>query len=138
SEIGIPCDRCLGHKLAGTPEVPGPLPWLPTVGTAVHAWLDEAFTDATLRLAGEGREARWISEAKVDVGEIDGVTITGSCDLYDIETATTVDWKVVGASTLRLAKAGPSPTYRAQGHLYGRGWTRAGRPVRRVAIFYLP
>lgn len=138
SEIGNPCDRCLGHKLAGTAELLGPIPWLPAVGTAVHEWLDELFIADALARSAQGREPRWVTEAKVTVGEIDGQEITGSCDLYDVETCTTVDWKIVGTTTLRAAKAGPSDTYRVQQHLYGRGWWLAGHPVHRVAIFYLP
>lgn len=140
SEIGTPCDRCLGHKLAGTAQLPGPVPWLAAIGTAVHAWLDSVFIDDALAKSARGEEPRWISEARVNVGEIDGEPIEGTCDLFDVETETTVDWKIVGATTLKSARSiGPSPVYRVQAHLYGRGWTRArGRAVRHVAICYLP
>jgi hypothetical protein len=36
SGLGVDCDRCLAHQLAGIPEHRDD-PWLPTVGRAVHA-----------------------------------------------------------------------------------------------------
>lgn len=127
SELGTPCEHCLAAKLAGWSETRDPA-WLPTVGTAVHAWLAEQF-DGT---------PRWLTETRVDVGDLNGVPITGSADLFDLSTGTVVDWKIVGAPTMRQVRAGgPSPQYRAQAHLYGRGFTRAGHTVTRVAIAYL-
>ncbi|NUP75335.1 MAG: hypothetical protein HOQ07_11915, partial [Sinomonas sp.] len=41
SEIGNPCDHCLAAKLAGWDETENDVPWLPFVGTAVHAALEE-------------------------------------------------------------------------------------------------
>lgn len=82
---------------------------------------------------------RYAVECTVDVGEVDGTAITGSCDLYDRVTATVVDWKIVGQATLKRVKAnGPSDVYRRQAHLYGRGWTRRGVPCERVGIMFLP
>jgi hypothetical protein len=53
--------------------------------------------------------------------------------------ATVIDWKIVGKTSLDKARRkGPSDTYRAQAHLYGRGWTRRPLPVEHVAIFWLP
>lgn len=128
SELGMPCEHCLAAKLAGWTETRDAA-WLPTIGTAVHAWLAEQFSGTP----------RWLVETRVDVGEVNGVPITGSADLFDLESHTVVDWKVVGAETLRTVKAdgGPSPQYRAQAHLYGRGFARAGHRVERVAVAYL-
>jgi hypothetical protein len=128
SELGMPCEHCLAAKLAGWTEARDAA-WLPTIGTAVHAWLAEQFTGSP----------RWLVETRVDVGELNGVPITGSADLYDLASHTVVDWKVVGRPTLQTVKAdgGPSPQYRTQAHLYGRGFARAGHPVRQVAIAYL-
>lgn len=128
SELGMPCEHCLTAKLAGWTETRDAA-WLPTVGTAVHAWLAEQFSGTP----------RWLVETRVDVGELNGVPITGSADLFDLTTATVVDWKVVGVTTLREVQrdGGPSPQYRTQAHLYGRGFVRAGHTVDRVAIAYL-
>ena len=128
SELGMPCEHCLTAKLAGWAETREDGAWLPTVGTAVHAWLAEQFSGTP----------RWLVETRVDVGELNGVPITGSADLFDLTTATVVDWKVVGITTKREVQAkGPSEQYRTQAHLYGRGFVRAGHRVERVAIAYL-
>lgn len=145
SELGIPCDRCLAHKLAGTPErVTAHRQWLPYVGTAMHAQLADAFME---RNQATGANMRWLVETTVSVGDIDGVDITGHADLFDLATGTVVDWKLVGKTTLDNALKpnpktglanGPTPQYRVQAHLYGRGFTRRGLTVNRVAIYYLP
>ena len=146
SELGTPCDWCLVHKLAGAEERhDGSSAWLPAIGTAVHAWLDEVFCEADLQVFkgvhsdDELPEPRWWRETLVDVGEVNGTPVTGHADLYDGLTGDVTDWKIVGASTIKAAKAnGPSDTYRRQAHLYGRGFTRRGLPVRNVRIAYLP
>lgn len=136
SEIGTPCTRRLGYKLAGIPEAnPREAAWKPTVGTAVHNWLADTFLDANEALP----DTRWLVECGVDAGTVGTNPLTGSCDLYDRVSATVVDWKVVGVSTLRKYKSGgPGDTYRVQAHTYGLGWTRRGYPVETVAIYFLP
>src|SRR5262245_59886330 len=44
SEIGHPCQRRIGYILLGLPEVNADpaMAWKPTIGTAVHAWLEQA------------------------------------------------------------------------------------------------
>lgn len=134
SEIGTDCDHCLAAKLAGWEQHEKTIPWLPTVGTAVHSWIEEAFHKAQ---AGFSRK-RWLMEQKVLVGYINGVPITGSTDLVDIVAGMTVDWKLVGASTLKEAKMGPSEVYRIQQQLYAKGWRDMGVRIDWVAIAYLP
>lgn len=134
SEVGNPCDRAITHKLVGTPTVDRGDRWRPTVGTAVHAWLHDTFVAHNAMYD----HPRWLCEFAVNAGSILEEALNGSCDLYDRWTATSVDWKVVGPTTLRHARAGPAVQYRQQGHLYGRGWTRRGLPVDTVAICYLP
>lgn len=134
SELGDPCDRCLVHKLAEVPEVRDAA-WLPWIGKAVHASLQEVFEafNATRGVR------RFLTETPVTVGQVGGVPITGSVDLYDVCTAEVTDWKITGVTTMRSAKAsGPSQTYRVQQHLYGAGLLAAGFPVVRVRIAYLP
>lgn len=138
SEVSHPCARRIGYKLGGAEEInqtPDDTPWLPTIGTAVHAWLEEVFAGAN---PGD-EDLRWLVELRVGIGTILGAEITGSMDLYDRVTATVVDWKIVGPTTLRKYKAnGPGPQYRGQIHSYGRGATRRGLPVDRVMIAFLP
>lgn len=139
SEIGTPCDHCLAAKLAGWQETERGVAWLPTIGTAVHAWIQEAFvTSENARNAVHTTGLRYLTEARVMVGYIDGQAIWGSTDLLDLEVGMTVDWKIVGATTLTSAKHGPKPGYRVQAHLYARGWNLAGHRVDHVAIAYLP
>lgn len=136
SEIGTDCRRRLGYRLAGVEKVNDAPRWRPTVGTAVHTWLEEALLRDTF---GPERDTRWWIETTLDVGEVAGQVIKGKCDAYDEITAVSIDWKIVGVTTLRSARVnGPSHQYRAQAHLYGRGWARLGMPIDHVAVFYLP
>lgn len=136
SEIGTPCDHKLGFKLGATPPYNPPrAAWRPTVGTAVHTWLATAMERFNTSL---GVTRFWV-EQTVDVGEIDGTVIGGTVDLYDRVTATVIDFKVVGPSSLRSYKASGMPVgYRTQIHLYGRGLTRRAMPVDTVALLILP
>jgi hypothetical protein len=139
SEVGHPCARRIGYiLLGGEPLNPFPdTPWKPTIGTAVHAWLEEAFMAAND--ADPSGWTRWLVELTVAVGTILGVEITGHCDLYDRVTATAVDWKIVGDTPLKKYRSkGPGDQYRKQIHLYGRGLTARGLPVDTVAIAFLP
>jgi hypothetical protein len=138
SEIGTPCLRKLGHKLAGTPRArPVEAAWRPTVGTAVHTWLESAFTKENERLGWD----RWVLERKVTVGYYGGhVDLTGHCDVYDRLTRTVVDWKVPGPTTMKKVRAAkhPGETYKVQAHCYGKGWRNEGEDVETVAVYFLP
>lgn len=146
SEIGNPCDRRIGYKLLGQPERERGDAWKPTVGTAVHAWLERALDDEdqALVIAAKGMlgddQLTWITEKRVTVGYLaDGTPITGSCDAYHRPTRTIIDHKVVGVASLRDKKAnGPGEQYRAQVHLYAAGFVMAGIPVDAVAINFMP
>lgn len=139
SEIGAPCARRLGYKLLGLPERDQPPNWKATVGTGAHMWLETAFDADNLRIAQAEGQERWLVETRVSVGEVNGVEITGSCDLYDRWTGTVIDHKTVGPTQLRKYRtSGPGDQYRVQAHLYGRGWIRKGLPVTTVAVAFLP
>lgn len=139
SEIGTACDHCLAAKLAGWESTEQGVPWLPFVGTAVHAALEEMVIqyEAT-RNAANTTGRRYLTEARTMVGVIDGTEIWGSTDLVDLAAGVTFDYKIVGVTTLRSAKAGPSDVYRVQQHLYAKGWNDAGHRIDHVAIAYLP
>jgi hypothetical protein len=141
SELGHPCARRLGYKLTGVAPVNhGDPAWYPTIGTAVHSWLEDVmkWLNGHLGSLVEGGP-RFLLEHRVDVGEICGDHITGTSDVYDRATGGVVDWKIVGEKQLRKYKEqGPGPQYRTQGHLYGRGWQRRGMPVNFVAVMFLP
>lgn len=137
SELGTPCARKLAYKVTGSALHRQDMgtAWRPAVGTAVHAYLEKAligYNDAT------GQD-RYLTETPVNCGEIDGVSLIGSVDVYDVARATVVDFKIVGPTSLKKARSqGASAIYRTQVQLYGRGFTRAGWPVDHVAILWLP
>lgn len=136
SEIGTECDHCLVAKLANWPQKQTGQ-WLPTVGTAVHAWIENVFS--TLMAQVPALERRWLTEAKVYCGDIGGDRVVGSTDLLDLWHGATLDWKVVGATTLKTVKAhGPSTVYRTQQQIYAHGWNMAGVKVKHCGIMYLP
>lgn len=140
SEIGHDCARRIGYKLLGHPENPGQPPnWKATVGTALHTWLEQVMGADNARTWQPMGVSRWLLEQRVNVGEMLGQPIEGSCDLFDQVTGTVVDWKTCGPTQLAKYKTkGPGNNYRAQAHLYGRGWQRRGHNVERVAIVFLP
>lgn len=131
SQIAVPCDRRLGYSVRGVPEQPDDsVLWAPFQGTATHAAVA-----AALRLDNErlGR-VRWLVEERVWPDP----QISGSCDCYDTDTDTVIDWKLVGVTTLKSARSkGASRQYRGQIQIYGRGWQRAGKCPRTVRIVYL-
>lgn len=141
SEIGTPCTRRLAFMVTqGRPSGgPSSASWRSSVGTAVHSYLANVFAEHNLETHEAAGYSRFLIESTVDVGEIGGVSVQGSSDLYDRVTATVVDWKIVGPATIKSAKAnGPAPRYQTQVQLYGRGFTRRGLPVERVSIMFLP
>jgi hypothetical protein len=132
SEIGEDCLRKLAYKIMDEPATADggdPLPSI--IGTAAHTWMEDA-----CRLWNEhlGR-TRYIAEAKFEI--VPGMP--GHCDCYDCDTDTVIDWKFPGTSKMKEYKDnGPSYQYRAQAHLYGKGWAALGAPVSEVAIVFLP
>ena len=130
SEVGTPCPRRLAYKILGTSPVNTDSdPWAAIVGTSVHAWLDTAFADENTRL---GRQ-RWHTSIAVDLPTY----LSGTIDLYDADTASVIDHKVVGATAYkRYRKDGPSRQYVIQGHVYACGLRLAGYHVEDVGIAF--
>ena len=123
--------RRLAYAMTDEPTSNPPFDPLPSIiGTAVHGWLDSAARYANASL---GR-IRWMTETRVQVAE----GLHGSCDLYDVDTGTVIDWKVVGTPRLRQYRKDPGPAYKGQVFLYGRGFENAGLPVNKVAIAFVP
>lgn len=133
SEIGSPCDRQVAGKFAGLPTTNHVVdPWASVVGTAVHAWLADAFTAANAKLDFP----RWLAEQKVVPHPDHG----GTADLYDGQELAVVDHKILGESSMAKVRsvAGPSIRYIIQLLLYGKGYRQLGLPVRRVALAAYP
>lgn len=146
SELGTTCVHCLAAKLAGWPERRRPA-WLPFIGTCVHArfeqWFGESEETVFTGPAPEDERRRFVPEMRVTVGRLQGLhagyDVKGSIDLYDRKTGSTIDWKIVGNTTLTKVKAhGPSQQYRVQASLYGIGLENRGEPVRYSRIYFLP
>jgi hypothetical protein len=135
SEMGSACLRKIGYRLSDVEPLNIGAAWLPLVGTGVHAMVADMFAAHNLASGF----TRYLIEQRVTVGTVAGQPIEGTCDCYDRVTATVIDWKCVGLSTLRKVKRDGLPrNYRMQAHLYGRGYRNAGHHVERVAVMFLP
>lgn len=133
SELGVPCDRQVVGKLAGLPVTNHVAdPWPSVVGTAVHAWLADAFTADNRTLPAP----RWLAEQRV----IPHPDHSGTADLYDALETAVVDHKCLGESSMaKVRSAGGPPTkYIIQLLLYGKGYRNLGLPVTRVALAAYP
>lgn len=133
SEIGKPCTRCLArHALGMTIEREFGDPWCAIIGTATHAWLD----DAAQHSNAEAGEEWWLTETHVHPHP-DVIPRGGKADLYDVLRKTVIDHKVVSADRLKaFRRNGPGLQYRRQSHLYGLGYHRLGKPVEHVAVAF--
>lgn len=132
SELGSACDRQVAGKMAGiahTNHVSDP--WPSIVGTAIHAWLADCFTEENLRTG----VTRWVAEQRVTPHP----DHPGTADLYDAQEHAVIDHKCLGNTTLgKLRTSGPSRKYIIQLLLYGRGYRLLGLPVDRVALVAYP
>lgn len=131
SDVSHPCMRKMAYGMMQVPTCNPEYDPLPSIiGVATHTWLESACEYANKQL---GRE-RWLSENKVDVSP----SLRGHSDLYDVDTHTVIDWKVPGHSRFDKYRKDPGPIYRQQIQFYGLGFERAGLPVKRVAIAFIP
>ena len=143
SEVGHPCARKMvqallfgsGNTATGKPINPPGDPLPAYVGTAGHKQFEAAVHLDNMLREAEGKEPRWLSERKVTVRE----DLSGTCDLYDMQTGTVIDLKFPGVTAFNEYKRyGPSSTYRVQAHLYGAGYRNEGFNVHSVGIWFLP
>ncbi|TDP97667.1 hypothetical protein [Labedaea rhizosphaerae] len=133
SELGSPCDRQVAGKMAGLPVTNHVSdPWPSIVGTAVHAWLAEAFTADNVRKG----MARWLAEVRVTPHP----NHPGTADLYDAVEQSVDDHKVLGETSMQKVRSaeGPPRKYVAQLGLYGLGYLRLGLPVKRIVLIAWP
>lgn len=136
SEIGVPCNRALIHKIAQTPEPDRGPAWKPQMGTFAHAGMEEWFKAPSPK--ARTTAADWEVEQKVAVGTIGPDTIKGSTDLW-FDGGAVIDHKFVGKTRLQVyRRSGPGPQYRVQAHTYGKGWEDEGYGPQIVMIAFLP
>lgn len=146
SELGTECQHCLAAKLAGWERIEPTVAWLPFIGTCVHEHYEHLFTVLNEQETKPDGRPVFLTEQRVTVGQLDGEDITGSTDLYlpdqagYANTGMTVDWKIVGKTTLEEVKrtGQPSQRYIVQAMLYARGWNLAGWPTSHVCIYFQP
>ena len=127
SEIGEGCVRRIAYKLLDWPKTNKTTdPWPSISGTAIHAWLAEAF---------EGEGEKYLVEHSVKVTD----ELGGTADLFDIEAGMVIDHKCVGATSMKSRKKdGMTHQQRVQINLYGLGLENAGYSVKKVALAFYP
>lgn len=132
SELGSPCDRQVVGKLAGVPATNHVVdPWASVIGTAVHAWLADAFSADNSR-----HGVRWVAEQRV----MPHPEHAGTADLYDAVEQAVIDHKILGETSMAKIRppGNPPQRYVIQLLLYGKGYRILGLPVRRVALAAYP
>lgn len=132
SQIGHPCPRNLAMGLMEEPAVRDNDPWMAIVGTATHAW----FSDALKRWNEKQGKVIWIPDQRVLLRP----GLSGEADAYHVPSASVVDLKVPGVTTVKQAvKAGePSIVYKRQVQGYGYGYRKLGFPVKHVVVVMMP
>lgn len=131
SELGVECDRQVAGKIAALPATNHVVdPWPSIVGTACHAWAEEAFAGDNVR----NGVMRWIPETKVAPHP----EHPGTADLYDAAEQAVVDHKFLGESSMAKVRKDPPRKYVVQLLLYGLGYHKLGLPVTRVALAAYP
>jgi hypothetical protein len=141
SELGHVCDRQLVGKMAGVDFGHGGGnmlhdPWPSIVGTALHAFMEQAFTWDSEHGLNPGR---WLTERRVTPDPGAAEPHPGTADLYDAAHGAVVDWKMQSeAIRYRLRKDGPPYHYYIQMLLYGLGYMHLGFPVSRVVLVSWP
>jgi hypothetical protein len=132
SEIGDPCDRRIGYRVAEVPEVNDRFdPWAAVVGTSIHSWLDDAIKAWVVAHSSTD----WVSETPV---VLDGF-IPGTSDLFNMVESCVIDHKGAGPSVMKkVLKDGPSAGYVVQVQLYGYGYEQLGHEVKKVALAFYP
>jgi hypothetical protein len=116
-------------------------PWASIVGTAIHAFLEEAFKWETTRLITEvGRDtARWYTEKRVTPDPGNTRPHPGTADLYDADTFTLNDHKCQSEGVRdKLRRHGPPHHYFMQMLLYAVGYMHENYRVDRIALVSWP
>ena len=132
SEVGEICVRKTSYKLLDWEKTnPATDPWASISGTAIHAWLAEAFDDLY-----DGEENKlYLVEHPVNVTD----ELAGTADLFDIERKMVIDHKCVGATSMRSRKKdGMTHQQRIQCNLYALGFENEGYAVEKIALAFYP
>jgi len=129
SEVGEVCVRKTSYKMLDWARTnPATDPWASISGTAIHAWLADAF--------GEFPDL-YLVEHPVKVTD----QLGGTMDLFDKANKTVIDHKCVGATSMRSRKKdGMTYQQRIQINLYGLGIENEFGigSVKKVALAFYP
>jgi hypothetical protein len=129
SELGHLCDRRMVYKLRATPVTNRKDPLVSLIGTGFHAVMADGFAQINA-VVGQ----RFLIETKVTYRGV-----PGTCDLYDRETRTVVDWKTSTVDKIGHMRAqGPASNYIVQVQCYAAGLAARGEDVAQVALVFVP
>lgn len=130
SELGADCTRYLAYRIAGVQGTNVYMdPWKALVGTAIHAWLEQAVNNYQEH---HGLH-EFVTEAVVPIDDL----VTGHSDLFWRKTVW--DYKTMSKDKLKhFRNHGPQDKHVDQVQLYGLGQERLGRQVEWVGIIALP
>ncbi|HSJ75767.1 MAG TPA: hypothetical protein VK899_06260 [Gemmatimonadales bacterium] len=131
SDLGTPCDRRVGYRLAGVDKVNTEFdPWPMIMGTAVHSWLETSFQAWNKWKTPD----TWLTETTLHFQDF----VEGHADLYNAEHQTVIDWKGAGPDVMRKVRKEVPVGYRIQVQIYGYLFMLAGLPVKKVCLAFLP
>lgn len=133
SEVGEVCVRKTSYKLLDWARTnPATDPWASISGTAIHAWLAEAFDDIYY---DNSEDKAYLVEHSVAVTD----SLHGTCDLFDLRNKMVIDHKCVGQTGMKSRKKdGMTHQQRIQINLYGLGMENQGYEVEKVALAFYP
>ena len=133
SELGVSCDRQVVGKLIGHPVTNNVVdPWASLVGTWCHSGADHMLQEYNTRHG----VARFVTETRVVPHE----EHPGHADVYDGFEQVVGDHKFLGDTSMAQVRSpqGPPRKYKAQLHLYGKGFQLLGLPVKAVRLIAWP
>jgi hypothetical protein len=119
----------LSYKLLEVPKTNSfSDPWPAVSGTAIHAWLAEAFE-------ANNADADWLVEHRVEARP----GLAGTLDLFDRTNGIVIDHKCVGATSMKTRKAdGPTEQQIIQLSIYGYALEQQGYEVKQIALAFYP
>lgn len=144
SELGHHCDRQLVAKMAGVSLGTGGNnmhdPWASIVGTAIHAFLEEAFKwESQWNTPATAPGIRWFTEKRVTPDPSSPEPHPGTADLYDAQNFCLNDHKCQSEGVRdKLRRHGPPHHYFMQMLLYAVGYMHEGYRVDRVCLVSWP
>jgi hypothetical protein len=128
SEVGQECVRRLAYKLLDWPKAneSGGGSWPANVGTAIHSFLENIFSQ---------HSDRYETEQKVTIRP----SLSGTIDLFDKEKGYVLDWKTTSPAGVKARRSeGANAQQITQVQLYGYGKAQQGVQVNKVGLIFLP